>query len=75
MAAFFVCTGVTFLFLLYHNYLIDRIIIVSLFAGLVGAFAELIPVGKLDDNLTLPVMSAIGLTVLFYFFGFFAVVG
>lgn len=75
MAAFFVCAIVTFFFLLYHNYLMDRLIVVSLFAGLVGAFAELIPVGKLDDNLTLPVMSAIGLTILFYFFGFFANVG
>lgn len=75
MAAFFVCTVLTFSFLLYHNYLIDRLILVSLFAGLVGAFAELIPIGKLDDNLTLPLMSAFGLTILFYFFGFFANVG
>ncbi len=75
MAAFFVCTAMTFLYLLYHNYLLDRLVIVSLFAGLVGAFAELIPVGTLDDNLTLPVISAIGLSILFYFFGFFAVVG
>ncbi|MNL03751.1 Cytidylyltransferase family protein [compost metagenome] len=75
MAAFFVCAALTFAFLLYHNYMTDRLIVVSMLAGLVGAFAELIPVGKLDDNLTLPVMSAIGLSVLFYFFGFFAVVG
>ncbi|MFS4458509.1 diacylglycerol/polyprenol kinase family protein [Bdellovibrio sp. HCB2-146] len=75
MAAFFVCAALTFAFLLYHNYMMDRLIVVSLLAGLVGAFAELIPVGKLDDNLTLPVMSAIGLSILFYFFGFFAVVG
>lgn len=75
MAAFFVCTGLTFLFLLYNSYLMDRLVIVSLFAGLVGAFAELVPIGKLDDNLTLPVMSAVGLLILFYFFGFFAVVG
>ena len=74
-AAFFVCAALTFAFLLYHNYMMDRLIVVSLLAGLVGAFAELIPVGKLDDNLTLPVMSAIGLSLLFYFFGFFAVVG
>jgi dolichol kinase len=46
-----------------------------LLAGLVGAFAELIPIGKLDDNLTLPLMSAVGLSILFYFFGFFANVG
>jgi len=74
MAAFFVCAALTFCFLIYHNYLMDRLIVVSLFAGLVGAFAELIPVGKLDDNLTLPVMSAVGLTVLFYLFGFFSAV-
>jgi diacylglycerol kinase (CTP) len=75
MAAFFVCAALTFTFLLYHNYMTDRLIVVSMLAGLVGAFAELIPVGKLDDNLTLPVMSAIGLSILFYFFGFFTVVG
>ncbi len=75
MAAFFVCAALTFLFLLYHNYMADRLIVISLLAGLVGAFAELIPIAKLDDNLTLPVMSAFGLSILFYFFGFFAVVG
>ncbi|WP_340598574.1 diacylglycerol/polyprenol kinase family protein [Bdellovibrio sp. GT3] len=75
MAAFFVCMGLTLVFLLYHNYLTDRVIVISLLAGLVGAFAELIPVGKLDDNLTLPLMSAVGLSILFYFFGFFANVG
>ncbi|WP_413586238.1 diacylglycerol/polyprenol kinase family protein [Bdellovibrio sp. HCB274] len=75
MAAFFVCMGLTMAFLLYHNYLTDRVIVISLLAGLVGAFAELIPVGKLDDNLTLPLMSAVGLSILFYFFGFFANVG
>jgi dolichol kinase len=75
MAAFFVCAFLTFAFLLYHNYLRERLIVVSLLAGLVGAFAELIPIGKLDDNLTLPVISAVGLSLLFYFFGFFANVG
>jgi len=75
MAAFFVCAALTLAFLLYHNYLTDRVIVVSLLAGLVGAFAELIPIGKLDDNLTLPLMSAVGLSILFYFFGFFANVG
>lgn len=71
IAAFVVCALATFSFCYYHNYMMDRLLVVSLFAGLVGAFAELIPIGKLDDNLTLPLMSALGLTVLFYFFGFF----
>lgn len=74
MAAFFVCAILTCLFLMYYKYMSDRLLVISLFAGLVGAFAELIPIGKLDDNLTLPVISAIGLTVLFYFFGFFSIV-
>lgn len=75
MAAFMVCTICCFLYLNNQHYLLDRIIVVSLLAGLIGAFSELIPVGKLDDNLSLPLMSAMGLTVLFYFFGFFTIVG
>lgn len=75
MAAFFVCAALTLTYLLWNNYLRDHLIIVTLIAGLIGAFAELIPVGKLDDNLTLPLISAVGLTILFYFFGFFPPVG
>ncbi len=75
MAAFFVCALVTLCYLLWNNYLRDHLIVVTLIAGLIGAFAELVPIGKLDDNLTLPLMSAIGLTILFYFFGFFSALG
>jgi dolichol kinase len=75
MAAFVVCLLSCFFYLYVHNYLLDRIIVISLFAGLIGAFAELVPVAKLDDNLTLPVLSAFGLYILFYFFGFFINVG
>jgi diacylglycerol kinase (CTP) len=75
IAAFIVCVIVCILYFGAQNYMLDRIIVLSLFAGLIGAFSELIPVGKLDDNLSLPLMSAIGLTLLFYFFGFFANVG
>jgi dolichol kinase len=75
IAAFCVCALVTFCFLIYHGLMLEHLLVVSLLSGLVGAFAELVPIGKLDDNLTLPVMSAIGLSILFYFFGFFANVG
>lgn len=71
MAAYFVCAIVTFLFLRSQELLLEHILVTSLIAGLIGAAAELIPVGKLDDNLTLPLLSAVGLSVLFYFFGFF----
>ncbi len=74
VAAFFVCTILTFAYLNFHSFLVERLFLVSLFAGLVGAISEIVPIGKLDDNLTLPLISAVGLTVLFYLFGFFVTV-
>lgn len=73
MAAFVVCAVATAIYLTYYNIMFDRVIVVSLLAGLIGALAELVPIGKLDDNFTLPVLSAIGLYILFYLFGLFAV--
>ena len=71
MAAFLVCGTLTFLFLTYSR-ISEHILIVSLLSGLVGALSELIPIGKLDDNFSMPLLSSAGLTILFYFFGFFA---
>lgn len=72
MAAFVVCALLTAIFLSYFSIMIDRVIVVSLLAGLIGALAELIPIGKMDDNFTLPVLSGFGLYILFYLFGLFA---
>lgn len=72
MAAFVVCALCTTIYLSYYNVRLDRVIVVSLLAGLVGALAELIPIGKLDDNFTLPLMSSMGLYILFSLFGLFA---
>jgi dolichol kinase len=69
MAAFFVCSLLTFYFLTTHLLMTDRLIVISLLGGLIGALAELIPVFKLDDNLTLPLISASCLWVLFQVFG------
>lgn len=71
MAAFFVCTLATYTLLSIKN-IYNNALVASLLAGLVGAFAELIPIGKIDDNFTMPVLSALGLTIFFYFFGFFS---
>lgn len=72
IAAFMVCLLCTAGFLLYHGVGLDRVLLVGLLAGLIGALAELIPVGSLDDNFTLPVLSSTGLYILFYIFGLFA---
>ena len=69
MAAFFVCALLCYIYLS-SNGVHEHLLIASLLAGLVGALAELIPLGKIDDNFTMPVLSSIGLSILFYFFGF-----
>lgn len=71
MAAFFVCAFLTFGYLAIHGMMTDRLLMVSLLGGLIGAFSELIPIWKLDDNLTLPVLSATALWLVFTALGAF----
>lgn len=69
LGGFAVCTILTFLYLWSYEMNPGRRLVVSLLAGFIGALAELVPVGKLDDNLTMPVVSAIGLWLVFHLFG------
>lgn len=72
MAAFVVCFLVTIIYLYAVN--TERyILVLSLCAGLIGAVSELLPVWKLDDNLTMPLFSSFGLTILFSFFNIFGI--
>lgn len=71
LAAFFVCSILTFYFLSSHGLFMDRLVVVSLLGGLIGALAELIPIWKLDDNFTLPMLSSTALWLLFSVFGAF----
>lgn len=70
VAAFVVCSTLCFIYL-YYNQVQKHLLVVSLFAGIIGALAELIPLAKLDDNFTMPVLSSVGLSILFHFFNFF----
>lgn len=69
LAAFVVCMVATYIFIKTNGLLSEKIFLVSTVAGLIGALSELLPIGKLDDNLTLPILSATGLYFLFTFFG------
>lgn len=69
VAAFVVCTLITFIYIRSYSLMTENILAVSVVAGLIGALSELLPIGKLDDNLTLPLMSATGLYFLFSSFG------
>lgn len=71
LAAFATCFIAAVIFLYLRDLMRERLFIVSLLGGLIGAASELIPIGKLDDNLLFPVLSATGLAGLFYVFGGF----
>jgi len=68
IAAYVVCSILSGVFLYFHN-IEQHIVMVSLIAGLVGALAELVPIAKIDDNFTMPVLSSVGLFIVFYLFG------
>lgn len=69
LTAYFVCALATYIFLSMTADFGPALIWISLIAGLIGSLAELVPVGKLDDNFTMPVLSALGLYILFLAFG------
>jgi dolichol kinase len=78
IAAVVICFIITILFLLFKNGNIDilklklnmvNIFILSVAAAFVGALSELVPIAKLDDNLTLPILSATGLYLIFSMLG------
>ncbi len=68
-AAFCACFAVSVLYFSTLSLMHERLFIVALLSGLIGAFAELLPIGKIDDNFTFPVVSATLLYGVFYLFG------
>ncbi len=71
LAAFFACSAIAGAYYYLNGIMTERLLIVAPISGLIGAATELIPIWKLDDNLTCPVLSALGLTALFYLYGGF----
>ncbi len=66
-AGFVTCYVLTLVYGIYYIELSAELLFFSLFAGVIGALSEMFP-GKLDDNLTIPVLSGFGLTFLNLFF-------
>lgn len=73
MAAFAVCTIISGIYYYFNNLMTERLLIVAPISGLIGALAELLPIGKLDDNFTFPVVCAVLLLALFTVYGGFPV--
>lgn len=71
LACFTVCTIVCAIYFFYNDLMTERIVLVSILGGFIGALSELAQIKKLDDNLTFPVVSGFGLWCLFAMFGGF----
>lgn len=68
MAALLVCFLVTYVYLKPHGIHSAVLLSLAIFAGLCGALAELIPLGKMDDNFTMPILSSVSIYFLFIIF-------
>lgn len=68
LAAFVCCTVIAFTYFSLHHFVDERPLLIALIAGVIGAASELLPIGKLDDNLTFPVVSSFLLWILFKVF-------
>lgn len=69
IAAFIVCFFVSLIYFYTLHFFTDRLLLVSLLCGLIGALSELIPVFNWDDNFTFPILCSTSLAGLFYLFG------
>lgn len=70
IAAFSVCYIVTLVYGLIHTGSSMNVLVFSIFGGLIGALSELCS-QFVDDNLCIPVLSGLGLTILNYFIPLF----
>jgi diacylglycerol kinase (CTP) len=72
VAGFFTCYLITLFYTMNHVDLGNHILIFSVVAGVIGALSELVSAFNIDDNLTIPVLSGLGMTVLNHFVTVFA---
>ena len=71
VAGFFTCYLITLFYTMNHVTLGNHILIFAVVAGMIGALSELVSAFNVDDNLTIPVLSGLGMTVLNHFVNVF----
>lgn len=67
VAGFFTCYLITLFYLMNTTTVSVNILKFSIIAGIIGSASELVSVFNVDDNLTIPVLSGLGMTLLNYF--------
>lgn len=68
IAGFFTCYLISLFYGLTYGAEESGLLWFAICAGVVGALSEMLSAFNVDDNLTIPVVSGLGLTVLNYFF-------
>lgn len=64
VAGFFTCYLITLFYTMNVTTLGTHLLVFSVIAGVIGAASELVSGFNIDDNLTIPVLSGLGLTLL-----------
>jgi len=67
VAGFFTCYLISLFYTMNHVTLGNHILIFAVVAGIIGSLSELVSAFNVDDNLTIPVLSGLGMTVLNHF--------
>jgi diacylglycerol kinase (CTP) len=67
VAGFFTCYLITLFYTMNTSTIGTHLLVFSIIAGMIGAASELISAFNIDDNLTIPVVSGLGITVLNHF--------
>jgi diacylglycerol kinase (CTP) len=71
VAGFFTCYLICLFYTMNTSTIGTQILTFSIVAGLIGSSSELISAFNVDDNLTIPVLSGLGMTVLNHFISVF----
>lgn len=64
VAGFFTCYLITLFYAMNTTTLGTHLLVFSIIAGVIGAASELVSAFNIDDNLTIPVLSGLGMTIL-----------
>lgn len=64
VAGFFTCYLVTLFYAMNTTTLGSHLLVYAIVAGIIGSASELVSAFNIDDNLTIPVLSGLGLTLL-----------
>jgi hypothetical protein len=67
-----VCVIIAGFYFDFKNIMTAHFVVATLIAGMIGGLAELLPIARLDDNFTQPVIDAACLYGLFTLFGGFS---